>query len=113
MRQVEQRSDPLAGMGGAGPDPAALLRLLLTYGRLEEAAALAVSYLDYWDKQARIEAIWDGDGGTYSASLWHLTCCCTGLSSIGLAKEQHQPPFQPLNELFCCLPSGLRCAHPG
>ena len=51
MWQVEQRSNPLAGMGGAGPDPAALLRLLLIFGRLEEAAALAVSYLDFWDKQ--------------------------------------------------------------
>lgn len=57
MEQVDQRSDPLAGMGGAGPDPAALLRLLLTYGRLEQAAALAVSYLDYWDKQARCECM--------------------------------------------------------
>ena len=61
--QVEQRRDPLAGMGGAGPDPAGLLRLLLTYGRLEQAAALAVSYLDHWDKQARAEAVREGDGG--------------------------------------------------
>jgi len=82
-RQVEQRSNPLAGMGGAGPDPAALLRLLLTYGRLQEAAALAVSYLDYWDKQVRAEAIWIGDGGVHSASCFlvqHLMCCCAGLS---------------------------------
>ena len=71
MWQVHQRSDPLAGMGGAGPDPAALLRLLLTYGRLQEAATLAVSYLDYWDKQARLAEILSKAGASRSVRCTH------------------------------------------
>ena len=81
VQQVDQRTDPLAGMGGAGPDPAALLRLLLTYGRLEEAAALAVSYLDYWDKQARMP-VPESDAGPVGR-LQCKPCFVLAFSSVG------------------------------
>ena len=51
--QVAGRADGAAGMAGAGPDPAALLRLLLRHGRLEEAAHLALYFLDHWDLKVR------------------------------------------------------------
>ncbi len=49
--QAQARARAGEGMTGGGPDPAAALRLLLRFDRLDEAARLALAFLDVWDLQ--------------------------------------------------------------
>lgn len=52
-RVVKQASPSakLGGMAGGVADPAALLRLYLSHGRLQNAAQLAIQHLTTWHKQ--------------------------------------------------------------
>ncbi|KAK9814266.1 hypothetical protein WJX72_003104 [[Myrmecia] bisecta] len=49
--EVREDAAKAAGMSGNGADPAALLRAYLKYGRLEDAASLALRHLQAWDDE--------------------------------------------------------------
>ena len=44
-------------MAGSQADPAALLRVLMKHGRMEQAAALALQYLRAWQTEVRVLTI--------------------------------------------------------
>ncbi|BDA47676.1 probable nuclear pore complex protein Nup160 at C-terminar half [Coccomyxa sp. Obi] len=46
-----QEGDPSKGMAGSAADPAALLRIYIKRGRLEDAASLALTHLHAWQTQ--------------------------------------------------------------
>ena len=50
--QAQVQHSALGGMAGSKADPAALLRLYLAHGRLQEAAQLAIQHLTLLQEQA-------------------------------------------------------------
>ena len=49
---LAQVQDASKGMAGSQADPAALLRVLMKHGRVEQAATLALQYLKAWQTEA-------------------------------------------------------------
>ncbi len=52
-----QVQDASKGMAGSQADPAALLRVLMKHGRVEQAAALALQYLKAWQTEVEFLAV--------------------------------------------------------
>ena len=53
-----QVEDPSRGMAGSAADPAALLRIYMRQGRVEDAAMLALTHLHAWQTQVTITCCW-------------------------------------------------------
>lgn len=49
-----QVQDARKGMAGFQADPAALLRVLMKHGQMEQAAALALQYLRAWQTEVKL-----------------------------------------------------------
>ncbi len=49
-----QEGDQSSGMAGSAADPAALLRIYIKRGRLEDAASLALTHLHAWQTQVTL-----------------------------------------------------------
>lgn len=59
-----QDGDASRGMAGSLADPAALLRIYIKHGRLQDAAMLALSHLHAWQSQVSKD------------TLLHRSHCC-------------------------------------